>query len=275
MEPGVSKTEPGVSTVILYQGGIYAPGKEKVVPNSDGEFDSWAHNLCDLTVLRTGVSPAEWDYIPPAAVATLTTANAAWHTTHAVTLKAHTPIDTEAKNRARGTMEKEARSFINEYIRNSSKVSPEDKLAVGVHERAKQHHIVPPHTVPVLEARAGNPRQIEVFYWDAVKGGRGKPEGVHGIEVLWAILDHEPTSVEELIHSAFDTRIPLILTFDEADRGKRVYMVGYWEIEREGEKGPWERLSRRLCRNPPSMAAPEKSGAVFFVMARTSMIKSV
>jgi hypothetical protein len=179
-----------------------------------------------------------WDHIPPAAVAILTTANTTWHTAYAVTFNAHTPIDTEAKNRARDALEQEARSFINEYIRNSSKVSPEDKLAMGVHERSKPHHIEPPHTVPVLEARAGNPRQIEVSYWDTVKGGRGKPEGVHGIEVRWAILDHEPTSVEELSHSAFDTRSPLILTFDEADRGKRVYMAGCWEIEREGEKGP-------------------------------------
>jgi hypothetical protein len=155
-----------------------------------------------------------------------------------VTLKAHTPIDTEAKNRTRAALEQETRAFINEYIRNSSKVSPEDKLAVGIHERAKHHHIEPPHTVPVLEARAGNPRQIEASYWDADKGGRGKPESVHGIEVRWVILDHEPASVEELSHSAFDTRSPLILTFDEADRGKRVYMAGCWEIEREGEKGP-------------------------------------
>jgi hypothetical protein len=211
---------------------------DDLIPNSDADFDVWAHNLCDLTVQRTSGSPQEWDHIPPAAVATLTTANAVWRTAYAVTLKAHTSIDTEAKNRAKDTLEKAARSFINEYIRNSSRVSPEDKLAVGVHERSKPHHIVPPHSVPVLDPRAGNPRQIEVFYRDANSGSRGKPENVHGIEVRWAILDHEPTSVAELIHSIFDTRSPLILTFDEADRGKRVYMAGCWEIEREGEKGP-------------------------------------
>jgi hypothetical protein len=175
---------------------------------------------------------------PPAAVTTLTTAQAAWHAAYAVTRKAHTPIDTEAKNRAKADMDTETRSFINEYIRSSSKVSPEDKLAIGLHERKPPHHIVPPHTVPKLEPRVGNPRQVEVPYHDAASERRGKPENVHGIEVRWAILDHEPTGVEELIHSSFDTRSPLILTFDEADRGKRVYMAGCWEIEREGEKGP-------------------------------------
>jgi hypothetical protein len=135
-------------------------------------------------------------------------------------------------------MEVELRSFLNEYIRNSSKVSAEDKLALGIHGRNPPHHIVPPHTTPELEPRAANPRQIEVPYHDAASEHRGKPENVHGIEVRWAILDHEPTGVEELIHSSFDTRSPLTLTFDEADRGKRVYMAGRWEIEREGEKGP-------------------------------------
>jgi hypothetical protein len=41
------------------------------------------------------------------------------------------------------------------------------------------------------------------------------------------------------VNSAFDTNPPLILEFDEQDRGKHVYMAGCWEIEREGEKGPY------------------------------------
>jgi hypothetical protein len=213
--------------------------KDDLVPTSDADFDAWVENFCELTVQRTGGSyPAQWDHIPPEAVTKLTATNSVWHTAYLVTLKPHTPIDTDTKNHARDDMEAEARSFINEYIRNSSKVSREDKLTIGIHERRPPHHIEPPHTVPVLEPRAGNPRQIEVPYWDAESGGRGKPTDVHGIEVRWAILDHEPTGEEELTHSAFDTRSPLTLTFGEADRGKRVYMAGRWEIEREGEKGP-------------------------------------
>ncbi|MDR1211273.1 MAG: hypothetical protein LBK40_03475, partial [Spirochaetaceae bacterium] len=149
-----------------------------------------------------------------------------------------TYIETDTKNRARVSLTGESRSFINEYIRNSSKVSPEDKLAIGIHGRRPPHVIIPPHTVPVLKARAGNPREVVIEYWDAEGGGRGKPEDVHGIEVLWVILDHEPVRDAEFTHSAFDTRSPLTLIFDEADRGKRVYMVGRWEIEREGLKGP-------------------------------------
>jgi hypothetical protein len=31
----------------------------------------------------------------------------------------------------------------------------------------------------------------------------------------------------------------LIIDFEEDQRGKRVYLAGRWEIEREGEKGPF------------------------------------
>ncbi|MDR1419794.1 MAG: hypothetical protein LBI86_05430, partial [Treponema sp.] len=47
-----------------------------------------------------------------------------------------------------------------------------------------------------------------------------------------------PKNIEkDLIESAFDTKSPLILTFEEGDRGARIYMAGRREIEREGVKG--------------------------------------
>jgi hypothetical protein len=58
------------------------------------------------------------------------------------------------------------------------------------------------------------------------------------VEVHYAILDHEPKTREEMVHVAVDTNSPLYLNSGEEDRGKRVYMYGCWQIEREGEKGP-------------------------------------
>jgi hypothetical protein len=141
--------------------------REDIVPGPDAEFDVWATNLSDLTVLRTSGTPPAWTHIPPAAVTTLTTTQKTWHDAYLVTLKAPTYLDTEAKNLARAAMEPEARSFINEFIRNSSLVNPEDKLSVGVHPRQPPHHIVPPHTAPVLDPRAAGSRQVEVPYHDA------------------------------------------------------------------------------------------------------------
>jgi hypothetical protein len=92
-------------------------------------------------------------------------------------------------------------------------------------------------TSPRLRIDTGTRRRIIVYYQDETGTRRGKPKGVHGIEIRWAILDHYPESEKELIHSSFDTNPPLTLEFDEADRGKHIYLVGLWEIQREGEKG--------------------------------------
>jgi hypothetical protein len=81
-------------------------------------------------------------------------------------------------------MNTEGYSFINEFIRKSSLVSPEDKLSVGVYPRQPPHHIVPPHTVPVLEPCAGGPRQVEVPYHDPGSEHRAARSGTRE-RVFW------------------------------------------------------------------------------------------
>jgi hypothetical protein len=70
---------------------------------------------------------------------------------------------------------------------------------------------------------------------------RGKPKGVHGAEIIWAILPEPPKHHSELIHSAFCTSSPFRLEFDESDRGKTVYLCIRWE-NTTGEKGPWTEI---------------------------------
>jgi hypothetical protein len=211
--------------------------RDEIIPRKDRDFDTWANNLCDLAEERTSGPVPEWDHVPPQAVAKLKGVFAVWRAAYSVTLEPHTFLDTGTKNRARDAMETEGRSFVNEYIRNSSKVSEMDKECVGVFARAKRHRVEPPRTVPILEPRAGTSGQIRIYCLDSVKVSRGLPKGVIGIEVLWAVSDHPPVSISELVHSSFATRCPLILSFDEADRGKRVYMTARWQIERDGKKG--------------------------------------
>jgi hypothetical protein len=85
----------------------------------------------------------------------------------------------------------------------------------------------------------GTRRRLVITYRDEGSKRRGKPAGVHGIEVRWAILDTPPVHISELAHSSFDTNPPLTIDFEEDQRGKRVYLAGRWEISREGEKGPF------------------------------------
>jgi hypothetical protein len=52
---------------------------------------------------------------------------------------------------------------------------------------------------------------------------------VYGVECLWVIADILPAVIGDLLHSAFATKNPLELTFDENQRGKRLYFAVRWE----------------------------------------------
>jgi hypothetical protein len=49
------------------------------------------------------------------------------------------------------------------------------------------------------------------------------------MELVWLIADPPPAKVAELVHSAFATRSPLELVFEEDQRGKRLYFAVRWE----------------------------------------------
>jgi hypothetical protein len=147
--------------------------KDDLIPYNDAEFDMYFKNLCQLVGQRTGGTPPVWDHIPPAAVTKLTDSYAAWYTAYAVTLKPHTPLDTDAKNRAKDAGTDEIRSFINEFIRYSSKVSVADRESLGIFGRTPPRPVPAPTTVPELDPEAGHTRQVVIHYRDKARAPNG------------------------------------------------------------------------------------------------------
>jgi hypothetical protein len=141
----------------------------------------------------------------------------------------------EAKEAAKSAM----RDFANASIRYNKLMKDEDKLYYGI--RLTDHTATPgtePETYPEAEADASVIRQITIHFWDSATKKRGKPHGVHGAEIRWALLDHAPASVNELTSSDFDTASPFTLKFDESQRGQRVYFSLRWETT-TNLKGPF------------------------------------
>jgi hypothetical protein len=95
-----------------------------------------------------------------------------------------------------------------------------------------------PTTFPDAFVKSDVIRELTVDFRDHESLSRGKPHGIHGVEIRWAILDHQPQDVNELIHSEFDTHSPFTLEFKENERGQTVWFCLRWENTR-GEKGPW------------------------------------
>jgi hypothetical protein len=68
------------------------------------------------------------------------------------------------------------------------------------------------------------------------------------MECLWVIADTPPVKVRNLLHSAFTTKTPLELVFEEDQRGKRLYFA----VSLEGgaaQKGKWSDSTARSIRD--------------------------
>jgi hypothetical protein len=130
------------------------------------------------------------------------------------------------------------RDFANSSIRYNKKMKEEDKRYYGIHTPDPTPTPVPkPETYPEADVDTSIIRQIRIHFWDSRTKKRGKPYGVHGAEIRWAILDHAPATVKELVNSDFDTASPFTLVFDESQRGQRLYFCLRWEST-TNQKGP-------------------------------------
>jgi hypothetical protein len=209
-------------------------GNKDYVPVNDERFLDWTKNLYAYALAHFD----GWS-VPSPQISLETLLNAYEAAFQAVQNPNRGKVDVIRKNETRDALKKEVRLYVRAYLINNPAVTDEDKIAMGLPVYKTTHTPVPiPATAPQLFPNTSVRRRISVEYRDEGSGRRGKPRGVHGIEVRWAILDHPPANIKELTHSAFDTRSPLTLEFEEHERGKHVYMCGCWEIEREGEKGP-------------------------------------
>ena len=148
----------------------------------------------------------------------------------------------EAKDAAKSAM----RDFAHTGIRHNKLMHDEDRLFYGIHPADSTHTLdTAPASSPEAEGDTATPRQVTIHFWDSATKKRAKPHGVHGAEIRWSELDHPPASIDELIHSDFDTASPLTLKFDEADRGKRVYFCLRWESS-TNLKGPWGEIGSSI-----------------------------
>ncbi|MDR1506839.1 MAG: hypothetical protein LBI67_07015 [Treponema sp.] len=199
------------------------------VPANDGAFNNWFKFLNQYVAAKcTGQSP-EWTHIPEAARTVLTDAYAAWYTVYSVTLSPHTPVDTEAKNDAKKAAKAVIRPFVNQYLRFPP-VTDEDRTALGIPNHDTMPTPVPkPKDIPEVEAQTPKPRVLSFrFRRDTMKRW-GKPDDVHGMELVWVISDTPPEETDDLIHSSFATKSPLVLDFKESERGRKVYYAVRWE----------------------------------------------
>jgi hypothetical protein len=198
------------------------------IPKNDAAFDAFFTFMTHYVNAQcTGAHPA-WTHIPAGARAAQDAAYAAWHAAYVPVIGPHTPVDTEAKNNAKAAAKAAIRPFVNQYLRFSP-VTREDRTAMGIRSRNPPKPVPRPADIPEVEAQTPHPRVLRFRFRRANMKRWGKPKNVHGMELVWLISDTPPKLVEDLVHSSFATRSPLELTFEENQRGRRLYYAARWE----------------------------------------------
>jgi hypothetical protein len=148
-------------------------------------------------------------------------------------------VNRMAKDEAKEAAKSAMRDFANSSIRYNKQMKDEDKLVYGIHPVDRTPTTAgAPESYPEAEPDTSIIRQVTINFWDSATKKRGKPHGVHGAEIRWAILDHAPALVDELSNSDFDTASPFTLKFDEGQRGQKVYFCLRWETN-TNVKGPY------------------------------------
>jgi hypothetical protein len=155
-----------------------------------------------------------------------------------------TKVAVSNKDAARKLHEKTIRQDVKEFLNFNRALTDGDREALGLPiykttrtraPIAKRH--------PDFDVDSSEIRRLTIHFFDQEnKHTRAKPEGQHGAEIRWGVCDTPPQSVDELIHSTFDTHTPFTIDFDEKQRGQKIYFILRWENTR-GEKGPWSEIA--------------------------------
>ncbi|WP_059370561.1 hypothetical protein [Treponema endosymbiont of Eucomonympha sp.] len=212
------------------------------IPHADGAFLEWAKTLTSYVAAHlTGFN------IQEAALAPIQTLLAGYQTAYD---RAENPnrgkVDVLAKNEARDALKAALRTFIKAYLTYNPEVTDVDKGNMGLPLHDSTRTPVPaPSTIPEIELDSSVIRQISAHFRDSGSGRRGKPQGVHGAELRWSLLETAPVSIADLRNSAFATATPYIFSFDEPDRGKTLYICPHWE-NNKGDKGPWGEIVKAI-----------------------------
>jgi hypothetical protein len=208
------------------------------IPQSDGAFLEWSKTL--VTYVAAHLTAFN---VPQNALTHIQTELAAYETAYNAAQNPNRgKVDVLTKNEARDALKASLRTFVKAYLTYNPTVSDADKEDMGLplHDNIRTP-TPPPSTIPEAEIDSSIIRQLTIHFKDNGSEKRGKPRGVHGIELRWSLLEAPPASVEDLKNSAFDTASPYTFTFNESQRGKRIFLCLRWE-NAKGEKGPWSEI---------------------------------
>jgi len=186
-------------------------------------------------VQKTSGSPSEWDHILKREQDALNAAYEDWYAYYAPTLKPHTSDVTDARNEARARAEKVIRPFVKRNL-YCDPVTNADRIYLGLPIRDStrtDHTNVEEEAEWSFEIRGI--RQVHAHFKVFGSSGKAKPAEyncVAAYEVRGA-SEPPPERPEDLTRRVNASRTPVTITFDETERGRKIYMAMAWQNDRK------------------------------------------
>lgn len=153
--------------------------------------------------------------------------------------QANTDQNRLRKDEAKAVAVTNMREFANADIRFNRRMSDADRLPLGIRPRdtIRTDHTVVPEEVE-NEVTPDGIRTLAVHFKVLGTANNAKPTGYDGAVTIWAVSDTQPVNAEDYPHHQMASRTPFRIEFEEADRGKRVWIMQAWQNER-GIIGRW------------------------------------
>jgi len=155
----------------------------------------------------------------------------------------HTTAQILDRNQKRAKVEKSFRELTNQYLRYQP-VTDVDRAEMGInnHDTIRTDHKEVLEQVSI-EIGSDGIRTLLVNFKIKDADHKAKPAGYAGVVIFWEILDEPPTNTNQLTHHAFASRTPYRIIFEEAERGKAVYITMAWQNAR-GIHGRWSEIQK-------------------------------
>ncbi|MDR1466058.1 MAG: hypothetical protein LBI40_00335 [Treponema sp.] len=205
------------------------------IPTKETEFVDWSDNLISVSEKHK----IEWKLVDGKLVDLRTLHDEVKALHELCQTASYTKLDMQAKNEKKKQLIHLEEVFVRNNLQNNDAMTDNgrEELRIPIHD-PKPTPQPAPESIPEVETATPHPRTVHIKFRDEHAVRWGKPAHVHGLECLWLIMEEPPAQVKDLLHSAFATRNPLELTFEEDERGKKVYFAVRWESG-AGKKGKW------------------------------------
>jgi hypothetical protein len=208
------------------------------IPAREKDFVDWSENLIAVSIIHK----TEWK-LPEDKLTELQTLHNAVKVLHELCQTAsYTKLDMQAKNEKKKLLIHLEKVFVRNNLQNNDAMTDNGRKALRIPIYDNKHTPVPaPDCIPEIEIETPHPRTVRIKFRDEHAARWGKPKRVHGLECVWELAEKPPVKVGDLLHSEFSTRSPLELTFEEDERGKRLYFAARWETGAM-KKGLWSNI---------------------------------